>query len=273
VFGVVRPVIACMAGITVVAVAMALKGWQAATLLLGIVLVLLACMLVFQVHRVVAGLRDHSSAIREAAAQAEEHYAEVLARMVHFAEARDRYLEGHSGRVGELAQRIARRLGMPPPEAGLLERAGRLHDVGLLAVPASTLGEQRRISAEGFRSVKEHCRIGYEILRPLTSLGEALLAVRHHHERMNGTGYPDGLAGQSIPLGARILAVADTYDAMTHDRPHRPAISPPAALAELRRCSPAGYDARCVEGLADAVQASGLIFAPHPRADLVRRQA
>jgi HD-GYP domain-containing protein (c-di-GMP phosphodiesterase class II) len=152
---------------------------------------------------------------------------------------------------------MALRMGLSPEQADLLERAGRLHDVGLLAIPAGTLGEKKRISAESFRSVQEHCRIGHEILRPLTTLGDALGAVRHHHERMNGTGYPDGLAGEAIPMGARILAVADTYDAMTHDRPHRAAIAPAAALAELRRCAPAGYDPRCVEALAEALVESG----------------
>lgn len=240
--------------ITVVAVAMALKGWQTASLLLGIVIVLLSVMLVNQVRRAVAGLHDRSAAVQEAAWQAEEHYADVLARMVQFAESRDRYLGGHSQRVGDLSQRMARRLGMNDQEAEKLRLAGELHDVGLLAIPASTLGYQGRISSESFRSVKDHSRIGYDMLKPLSTLGEALLAIRHHHERMNGTGYPDGLAGKDIPLGARVLAVADSYDAMTHDRPHRGAISPADALRELRRCSPAGYDPLCVDALEGALR-------------------
>ena len=165
---------------------------------------------------------------------------------------------------------MALRLGQSAAEGDLLERAGRLHDVGLLAIPAGTLSERRWISAESFRCVQEHCRIGYEILRPLCSLGDALGAVRHHHERMNGTGYPDGLAGEGIPLGARVLAVADTYDAMTHDRPHRAAVSPSAALAELRRCAPAGYDPQCVEALAEVVVESGKFLDP---ADTARATA
>jgi HD-GYP domain-containing protein (c-di-GMP phosphodiesterase class II) len=257
VFGVVRPVVICVAAIAMAAVAMTVSGWQVATLLLGIVLALLACMLIFQVHRAASRLRDQSAAIQSAAAQAEEHYADVLAQMVHFAEARDRYLDGHSARVGQLAGAMASSLGLSPSESDMMERAGRLHDVGLLAIPAGTLGERRRISAESFRGVKEHCQIGFDILSPLAGLGDALGAIRHHHERMNGTGYPDGLAGEAVPLGARVLAVADTYDAMTHDRPHRGAIAPSAALAELRRCSPAGYDSRCVEALAEVLVASG----------------
>ena len=254
VFSIVRPVIVCVVAIAVVALAMALKGWQTASHLLGVVVVLLAFMLVYQVHRAVSRLRDQSAAVRAGALEAEQHYADVLARMVHFAEARDPYLEGHSKRIGDLTRKMALRMGMPPQKADLLALAGELHDVGLLAVPAGILGQQRRISAESFRSVKEHCRIGYEILKPLSTLREALLAVRHHHERMNGTGYPDGLAGEAIPVEARILAVADAYDAMTHDRPHRAAISPADALGELRRCSPAGYDPACVDALTEVMR-------------------
>jgi HD-GYP domain-containing protein (c-di-GMP phosphodiesterase class II) len=259
VFGVVRPVISCVVAIAVVALAMALKGWQTASFLLGVMVVLLSFMLVYQVHRAVSRLRDQSAAVHAGALEAEEHYADVLSRMVHFAEARDPYLEGHSRRIGDLSRKMALRLGMPQEKADLLALAGELHDVGLLAVPASTLGQQRRISTESFRSVKEHCRIGYEILKPLSTLQEALLAVRHHHERMNGTGYPDGLSGDAIPVEARVLAVADVYDAMTHDRPHRPAIAPADALAEIRRCSPAGYDPACVDALAEILRESFLV--------------
>jgi HD-GYP domain-containing protein (c-di-GMP phosphodiesterase class II) len=246
-------------GIAVVAVAMSAKGWQTASLLLGVMIILLACMLVYQVHRTVSALRFQTAAVHAAGVEAEEHYADVLAKMVQFAESRESYLEGHSQRVGELARKMALRLGMSAEKADLLRLAGRLHDVGLLAVPAGAMGPQKRISAESFRSIKEHCRIGYEILKPLSTLGGVLLGVRHHHERMNGTGYPDGLSGADIPEEAKILAVADTYDAMTHDRPHRGAISPADAVRELRRCSPAGYDPRCVEALAQVAKGAGVL--------------
>jgi len=246
---VVRPVFVCLAAITIVAVAMAVKGWQTASLGLGVAVVGLSVVLVLQVHRSVTRLRDQSAAVEAAAAEAEAHYAHVLTRIVRFVESRDRYIEGHSERVGRLSKKVAMQMGMPPDRADLLELAGQLHDVGLLAVPAETLAQPKRISGEGFRRVKQHCEIGYEILQPLKHLGPALLAVRHHHERMNGTGYPDGLRSKNIPVEARILAVADAFDAMTHDRPHRRAIPPVEAIAELHRCSPAGYDPVCVEAL------------------------
>jgi HD-GYP domain-containing protein (c-di-GMP phosphodiesterase class II) len=89
-------------------------------------------------------------------------------------------------------------------------------------------------------------------------LAGVLPAIRAHHERLNGTGYPAGLAGDEIPLGARILAVADAYEAMTHDRPHRPAVSPLIAMRELRRCCPSGFDPQCVEALAHVLNVPAL---------------
>lgn len=250
---VVRPVLVCLGAITILAVAMAVKGWQAASLGMGSVIAAISAVAIYQVHRSVTRLRDQSSAVEDAAVQAETHYADVLTRIVRFVESRDHYIEGHSERVGGLSEKVALQMGVPSDKAALLNLAGQLHDVGLLAVPAETLAQPRRLSAESFRRVKQHCGIGYEILQPLRSLGPVLLAVRHHHERMNGTGYPDGLAGEDIPAEARILAVADSFDAMTHDRPHRQAIPPVEAVAELHRCSPAGYDPLCVEALSEAV--------------------
>ena len=135
----------------------------------------------------------------------------------------------------------------------MMNLAGRLHDIGLLAVPESILEQRAGISEGDFRSIKRHPSIAWEVLNPLKSLAEILPAIRHHHERMNGTGYPSGLSGEEVPLAARILAVADSYDAMTHDRPHRSAVTSLSAVMELRRCTPDGYDARCVEALAEVL--------------------
>jgi len=93
--------------------------------------------------------------------------------------------------------------------------------------------------------------VSYAVLKPLDCISEdILMGIRHHHERMNGTGYPAGLAGEDVPIGARIIAVADSYDAMTHDRPYRRAMEPMQAMSELRRCVPAGYAPECVDALA-----------------------
>ena len=135
----------------------------------------------------------------------------------------------------------------------MLKIAGQLLDTGLLAVPEGLLNKRAHLGMGEFRTIKRHSDVSYEVLKPLSMLAEVLPAIRHHHERMNGTGYPAGLVGDRIPLGARILAVADTFDAMTHDRPHRPAMTPLEAITQLRQCSPAGYDSQCVAALSDII--------------------
>jgi HD-GYP domain-containing protein (c-di-GMP phosphodiesterase class II) len=237
----------------VLACAMAIKGWQVASLALGAAIAFVAGVMVFQVHRSARYYRARSGAMRRAARQAEEHYAEVLGRIVHFVEARDRYTIGHSGRVGKLGRRTAQKLGLPAARCDLLGLAGELHDIGLFAVPDRILAARAQVTADGYRDVKTHPAVSCEVLKPLSFLADVLPAIRHHHERMNGTGYPDGLRGQAIPLEARVLAVADAYDAMTHDRPHRRAMTPSEAMRELRRCTPAGYAPACVDALAEVV--------------------
>ncbi|HUS47107.1 MAG TPA: HD domain-containing phosphohydrolase, partial [Phycisphaerae bacterium] len=119
--------------------------------------------------------------------------------------------------------------------------------------PGSVRMLRSRLAVAEFRTVQKHPEVSYQVLRPLRSVAPILPAIRYHHERMNGSGYPEGLKGDKIPLGASIIAVADSYDAMTHDRPHRPAMTPLQAMMELRRCTPAGYDGRCVDAMAEIV--------------------
>ncbi len=250
---VVRPGFVSVIAMAIAAGAMAFVGWTAASAVMAGVVVLVAAVLMVQVHRAVSRLRDQSAAVAQASVEAEKHYVNVLGRIVKFVESRDRFIEGHSDRVGRLAESLALKLDMPADRAARLRLAGELHDVGLLAVPASAMAQAAKISVDSFRCIKQHCEVGYEVLRPLKSLQDVLPAVRHHHERMNGTGYPDGLANEQIPAEARILAVADAFDAMTHDRPHRRAMGKVDAMRELRRCTPAGYDPLCVDALADLV--------------------
>ena len=255
---VVRPVSVCMIAIAVVACAMAGSGWHAGSLAMAGVLVVIAAILIFQVHRAVRYLRQQSRQVRRSAAEAERHYVKVLWRINHFVEGRDRFSAGHSQNVGRLAGLIARQLGLPEEQCRLLVLGGRLHDIGLLAVPEAVIQSRAEFGTEELRSVQKHSEVSYDVLKPLEMLGEVLPGIRYHHERLNGTGYPAGLRGEQIPLAARILAVADSYDAMTHDRAHRPAMSPLAAMRELRRCCPAGYDPQCVEALAEVVNLRAL---------------
>lgn len=248
-YEVVRPVCIYVIAIAIVACVMALVGWDGSALGLGLLIAVIAATTVFQVRRAVMDLKGQSRNARRAAAEAERHYVEVLRRIIAYIEGRDRHWRGHSESVGDLAGRIARQMHLPEKTCAMLQLAGQLHDIGLLAIPEARAAGKRQFGAEDLRSVRRHSEVSYEVLKPLLMLAEILPAIRSHHERMNGTGYPAGLSGDEIPLGGRILGIADAYDAMTHDRPHRPAMSPLSAMRELRRCCPAGYDPACVEAL------------------------
>ncbi|HAU38224.1 MAG TPA: hypothetical protein DCX07_10990 [Phycisphaerales bacterium] len=247
-----------LVAIAVVATAMAVKGWQIASFLLAGVIVLIGLLLVMQVYRAVQALRRKAESVRDSARKAEHHYVDVLRRIVHFVEARDSRSAGHSERVGKLSGQIARKLGLDEARCEMISLIGELYDIGLLAISEKILYTPARIGITEYREVQKHCRMGYEILQPLEMFQEVLPAVLYHHERMNGTGYPEGLQGGEIPLESRILAVADSYEAMTHDRPHRAALTPLAAMNELRRCTPAGYDPKCVEALAEIIHLPAL---------------
>ena len=249
----VRPLCVCLFAIGIVAWAMAIKGWDVTSLELGVIIVGIAAIAVMHIHRALTALHRRSRLLHEAAMEAERHYIDVLMRIVEYVEARDRYWCGHSTNVGMLCGKIARKLGMPKQECELMNLAGRLHDIGFLAVPGSVRMLRSRLAVAEFRTVQKHPEVSYQVLRPLRSVAPILPAIRYHHERMNGSGYPEGLKGDKIPLGASIIAVADSYDAMTHDRPHRPAMTPLQAMMELRRCTPAGYDGRCVDAMAEIV--------------------
>jgi HD-GYP domain-containing protein (c-di-GMP phosphodiesterase class II) len=247
---VVRPVCICIVAMVVASSGMVLRGGPVTNIIFGSIIVAVAGVMIFQVHWAVTHLGRRSQLIRQGAVQAEQHYINVLREITHIVEARDRYTGGHSERVGRLAEQIAHQLGLPAKRCEQLNLAGQLHDIGLLAVPDRVLRKQEGFGVGDYRTVQKHSEISYELLKPLESLADILPAIRYHHERLNGTGYPLGLAGDDIPLEARILAVADAYEAMTHDRPQRSAMTPLRAMEELRRCTPSGYDGRCVEALA-----------------------
>ena len=246
-FASVRMAAAALAG---VAAAVAAREHEGLELWMSLGIVVLALILMVQVTRSARHITSRSDLVRQAAVQAEQHYISVLRRIVRIVEARDRYTQGHSHRVGHLGGRMARQMGLAATRCEALVVAGELLDIGLLAVSDEILGKRSGFGPRDFMSMQKHSELSYEVLKPLASLAEVIDGVRCHHERMNGTGYPQGLVGQDIPLEARILAVADSYDAMTHDRPHRPAIPSMQAMEEIRRCSPAGYDALCVAALA-----------------------
>lgn len=172
----------------------------------------------------------------------------IAETLINAMEAKDMYLRGHSQRVAELAGQLARELGMDETMSEDLRVAGRLHDVGKIGIREAILNKPDRLTSEEFEHVKRHVQIGLDILAPLFHIKKPLKYVEHHHERWDGDGYPQGLSGEDIPLGARILCAADTFDALTSKRAYRDPLEPMAALEHLRvdagkQFDPCVYDA------------------------------
>jgi putative nucleotidyltransferase with HDIG domain len=167
----------------------------------------------------------------------------ILSRAI---EARDPYTRGHSVRVTAISEAIARRLGWDEGRLELLKVGGPLHDVGKLGVSEEVLAKPGRLDEQELAQIREHPKLGARILLRVAALRGALPYVLYHHERWDGAGYPTGRAGEQIPLEARVLAVADAFDAMTSDRPYRPALDREEALAEVARCAGTQFDPEIV---------------------------
>lgn len=162
-------------------------------------------------------------------------------------DAKDPYTRGHSERVAHLSAAIGEQLRLERADLERLHIAGRLHDIGKIGLPENVLLKPSRLTAEEFEIVKRHPAIGHEILRDVPGLKQMLPAVLHHHERWDGNGYPHGLAGEAIPLDARIMAVADTFDAMSSKRSYREGMPRDTVLAEIARCAGSQFEPRLVE--------------------------
>ncbi|MFE9682843.1 HD-GYP domain-containing protein [Streptomyces sp. NPDC006285] len=184
------------------------------------------------------------------------HQATIRA-LVQAVDIKDGYTRGHSERVGQASMMIARELGMDDERAEALRFAGILHDVGKLGVPTRLLRKDGPLTPEERRVIELHPEYGHEMVRGIGFLGEARSAILHHHERLDGSGYPYGLKGCQIPEFARVVAVADAFDAMTSTRSYRRARPVPAALEELERCAGAQFDPRMVEAFVRALVRQG----------------
>ncbi|MER6911597.1 HD-GYP domain-containing protein [Streptomyces sp. NPDC000594] len=181
----------------------------------------------------------------------------TIRSLVQAVDLKDRYTRGHSERVGRASVLIARELSWDERRTEVIRFAGILHDVGKLGVPTRILRKEGPLTPDERRVIQLHPEYGHEIVRGIGFLGEARSAILHHHERMDGTGYPCGLAGERIPEVARVVAVADAFDAMTSTRSYSRARPVPVALAELRRCAGAQFDSRMVEALVRALERHG----------------
>jgi putative nucleotidyltransferase with HDIG domain len=182
-------------------------------------------------------------------------YRQTLAALGRAVDRRDGVTGGHCLRVAEYTRILGERLlGSRPQELQVLEYGALLHDIGKIAVPDGILQKDGPLTEQEWAIMRQHPRLGYEILNGITFLADALPIVLYHHERFDGSGYPDGLAGEEIPLGARIFAAADAFDAMTADRHYRRALSLDQAIRELRRHSGTQFDPEVVAAIDEVAE-------------------
>ena len=176
-----------------------------------------------------------------------DSYEATLHALMTALDFRDNETQGHSYRVVEYVVLVAKQMGMVEPELTRIRRGAILHDVGKLGVADAVLRKPGKLNEEEWKEMRRHPELGYRMLKDIRFLQSSLDIVLSHQERYDGTGYPQGLKGEQIPLGARIFAVADTFDAMTSDRPYRNALDIAAAREEIRRFSNSQFDPRVAD--------------------------
>lgn len=178
----------------------------------------------------------------------------TLEALVNALEAKDPYQRGHSARVADLAATLAAELRLTDEEVEQVRVGGRLHDIGKIGTREAVMEKQGRLTPDEYEHVKQHVTIGSQILAPLTHLGPVIDMVRAHHERWDGTGYPDGLRGEEIPVGARVIAAAEVYDALSTARPYQEKLSPDDTVIRMRELAGSVLDPAVFEALARVVK-------------------
>src|SRR6266581_4924438 len=185
----------------------------------------------------------------------------TLEALVNALEAKDPYLRGHSARVADLSATIASQMDLSDEEVEQVRVAGRLHDIGKIGTRESVMEKQGPLSPEEYDHVKQHVIIGSQILAPLHHLGPVINHVRSHHERWDGSGYPDGLKGEDIPVGARVIGAAEVYDALSTSRPYQDKLTPEQAVEHMAALSGTVLDPKVYEALVTVVSRRGtLVF-------------
>jgi putative nucleotidyltransferase with HDIG domain len=189
-------------------------------------------------------------------------FRQTVEVLVMALEAKDPFTHGHSLKVAHYARRTALALGLPAPQAETIYQAGLLHDIGKIGMHDRILSRLGRLSAREMDTIRLHPEVGASILAPLTSLKALVPLVRHHHERYDGKGYPDGLAGDAIPLGARILAACDAFDCMLSGRPNMAPMPLGQALEQLAAGAGIQFDPQVAAALADWVRQDPAAVSP-----------
>jgi putative nucleotidyltransferase with HDIG domain len=174
-------------------------------------------------------------------------YKSTVATLSKAVDARDPYTAGHSERVSAISLEIGKELGLNEERIEMLEISALFHDIGKLGVPDNILLKPGKLDEREFQKIKEHPSIGVNILKDINFLKDTLPIILHHHEKYSGNGYPDGISGKDIPLEARIICVADAYDAMTSDRPYRRGLSHEEAITEILNFKGVQFDPDIVD--------------------------
>lgn len=171
-----------------------------------------------------------------------ESVENVIFSIARFIEKKDFYTQGHTDRVSAYAYDLGKKIYLQQEELDIIKKGGALHDVGKIGIPDAILSKPGRLTEEEFNIIKTHPVLGYEMCLPLKkTMGQILPVIRHHHEKLDGSGYPDGLKGEQISIYARIMAIADIFDALTTDRPYRPSMTCERAFRIMREESEKGW--------------------------------
>jgi len=206
----------------------------------------------------------------QSAIEMERGFEATVRSLIKAIEAKDRYTRGHAQRVSKLSEMTARSYGLSSQQCRVIRYIALMHDVGKLGVSTKILAKPGKLTAEEYEHMKQHPLRGYEIVSEIDFLKEAgETAVRHHHERMDGRGYPDGLAGDQIPVIARIVMVCDAFDSMTSTRVYRKAKTIEEAFAELHRCVETQFDPVSLAALERAIAREGWEAEPEPQEEEV----
>ncbi|MGB9779750.1 MAG: HD-GYP domain-containing protein [Caldanaerobacter sp.] len=205
--------------------------------------------------------RMQAERLKKMMEEMQENLRDMENAMISALEAKDVYTQGHSQRVCKLVTQIVLKMGIQGKEAEEIITAARLHDIGKIGIREEILEKPGKLSYQEFAEIMDHPVMGYEIVKKLKVMENVAKIIRHHHERYDGKGYPDGLKGEDIPLGSRIIAVADAFDAMTSKRPYRESpLTIAEAVAELRKNAGVQFDPKVVEAFISIIEDLGIDY-------------
>ncbi|MDD5492749.1 MAG: HD domain-containing protein, partial [bacterium] len=190
--------------------------------------------------------------------ESREAYLEIIRSLVNAIEARDPYTRGHSEQTTKYAVSIARKLALPAEAIEIVRYAASLHDIGKIGIKENILKKVKKLTADEYSHIKNHPFMGAQILKPIKSLQDVIPIVYHHHERYDGKGYLDGLQRDEIPIGARILSVADSFEAMTSDRPYHKGLPKEEAMEQLKKSAGSQFDPQVVNAFMEVMEEESL---------------